>query len=97
MSVGLSVTQSDVNNVSGSLVKGLFNSMKAVQQFKAWLDTKTDGDLTALGFAQADVNTLRSAFVDLAALASVFEGTGTRTPAYDHRTFSKLLIGTGTY
>ncbi len=97
MALGLSATQSDINNVGGSLVRGLFNSLKSVQQFKAFLDTKTDADLLLLNFTQPEINILRSAFTDLNALVNVFEGTATRTPAYDHRTFSKLMLGTGTY
>ena len=94
---GLPVTAAEINNVAGSLIRGLFASMKSVTQFKAFLDTKSENDLVLLGFTTAEVAILKSAFVDLAALVAVFEGTGTRTPAYDHRTFSKLLIGVGVY
>lgn len=94
MSVGFAAMKVDVDARSGQLALTLRDTLRQVQLFKAWLDTQTDSQLIALGYAQGDVDKLRSAFVDLDQLRTVYEGTGTRTPAYDYRSFAKLLVGT---
>lgn len=97
MAVGLQVSKSDVNQSLGTCARSVFNALEQVQKFKTWLDTQLDSDLISLGFTQAEVNTIRSAMVDLDQLRTVFQGLGTRTPAYDYRTFAKLTIGTGQF
>lgn len=97
MSVGLQVTKGDVDTAAGICARQAHNTFQIIKQFKTWLDTQTDANLIVLGYVQAEVNTLRSAMVDLDKLRTVFEGTGTQTPAYDFRQFSKLLLGTGIY
>jgi hypothetical protein len=93
MAVGFPALKTDVDARSGQLALQLRDTLRQVQLFKAWLDTKTDANLLALGYAQADVDLLKSAYTDLDQLRQVYEGSATRTPAYDYRTFSKLLIG----
>lgn len=93
MSLGFPTAKLDVDSRAGQLTLQLRDTLVQIQQFKAWLDTQTDPQLVALGYVQAEVNTLRSAFVDLDQLRAVYQGTATRTPAYDYRTFSKLLTG----
>lgn len=97
MAIGNPVSKTDVNARMTTVARQLYAAMQTIDQFKTWLDTVTDSDLTGMGFVQADVNQLRSAMTDAAALRTVFLGTGTRTPAYDHRTFIKLALGTGEY
>jgi hypothetical protein len=94
VAVGFAALKTDVDARSGQLALTLRDTLRQVQLFKAWLDTQTDAQLIALGYAQGDVDKLRSAYVDLDQLRTVYEGAGTRTPAYDYRTFSKLLVGT---
>jgi hypothetical protein len=94
---GISVTKADVNQAVGTCARAVFSAVQLIKQHKTWLDTQTDANLIALGFVQAEVDQIRSAMTDLDQLRTVFEGTGTRTPAYDYRTFAKLMIGVGLY
>lgn len=91
---GLEVTKAELDNVAGSVARSLFNVMGNVQQVKAWLDTKTVGDLEALGYTTNDANVLKSAYADLAELANVFNGGApAHTTAHAFRTFAQRLIG----
>lgn len=94
MTVGLPANKADLDNVAGSTARSLFNVLSNVQQIKGWLDTKTTGDLEGMGYTANEAAVLKSAYADLAELASVFNnGTPAHTTAYDFRTFSKQLIG----
>lgn len=97
MSVGATSTQAEVNATAAQVARSLFNTMRSVEQFKAWLDTQSESDLTARGFTSGEVAVLKSALGDLDTLRTVFEGTATQGTAYDFRTFSKLLLGCGLY
>lgn len=96
MAVGTQQDASAVNGWAGSIALDLERIMTEIQHFKAFLDATPDATLLAApySFAQADINTLRSAFGDLNTLASIYYGTAAQgTQAYDFRTFSKLLRG----
>ncbi len=94
MSVGIPATKAEIDNAAGSAARSLFNVFSNVQQVKAFLDTKTTGDLETLGYTANEAAVLKSAYADLAELANVFNnGTPAHTTAYDYRTFSKQLIG----
>lgn len=93
MTLGFPALKTDIDARSGQLALTLRDTFRSIQLFKAWLDTKTDQNLLDLGYNQGEVNTLRSAMADLDQLRTVYEGTATRTPAYDYRTFAKLLVG----
>lgn len=94
MAAGIQVTKPELDNVAGTVARSVFNVLGSVQQVKAWLDTQTVTDLETLGYSTADANTLKSAYADLAELASVFNnGTPAHTTAYDFRVFAKRLIG----
>lgn len=93
MTAGFPAGATDINNRAGNCAYTLREALRSVQLFKAFLDTQTDANLTALGIAQTDVNTMRSAYVDLDKLRTIYEGTATQASAYDFRTFAKLLTG----
>lgn len=97
MPVGASISQAEINASAGQIARQVFAALDKVEQFKAFLDTKTDPDLVALGFVQADVNVLRSAIGDLEQLSNIFLGQVNLASAKDFRTFAKQLIGTGLY
>lgn len=91
---GLEVTKAELNNVAGSVARSLFNVMGNVQQVKAWLDTQTVQNLVDLGYTTDEANLIKSAYADLAELASVFNnGAPAHTTAHDFRVFAKRLIG----
>jgi hypothetical protein len=93
MAVGLTVGKTDLDNAAGNLAKSVDVVLTQVGQLKAWMDTQTDANLTALGYLPGEVATLRSAITDLDQLRQVYQGLATRTPAYDYRQFAKLLAG----
>jgi len=93
MSVGYTVGKADVDGRAGALALALRNDFDAIRNFKIWLDAQTDQMLTALNYTPGDISTLRSAITDLAKLVGIYEGTQTQSPAYDFRTFAKLLTG----
>lgn len=97
MTVGAPADQAEINAAAAQITRSLFASMQNVTEFKAFLDTRTTGDLTTLGFTSNEAAVLKSAFADLATLVSVFQGAATQATTYDFRTFSKQLLGVGLY
>ena len=93
MTVGYPTSRSDIDSRAGGIALDLRNAMFNIRNFKLWLDTQVDADLTALGYTAGDIANLRSAFVDLVKLAGVYDGTQTQATLYDFRTFAKLLTG----
>ena len=91
MTVGIYSNKSDVDVRAGQLVQTVRDNLTAVGNFKLWLDAQTDQALTALGYTGGDIATLRSTFTDLDKLRQIYLGTATASPAYDFRTFAKLL------
>lgn len=95
MSVGFPQTAAEVNARSGQLALTLRDTFTQVQNFKAFLDSVTDTQLGAapFSFATGDISVLRSSFVDLDKLRTVYQGTATQATTYDFRTFAHLLTG----
>jgi len=89
-----SLTLAQINSIAGSLCLQMLNLMYQIQQFQSFL-AATDLTQAPYSMAAADQNTLKSAFTDLDQLRQVFQGLATRTPAYDYRTFVKLIDGVG--
>ena len=93
MSVGLTASKADIDAQAGNTALTVREAFRTVQVFQAWLLTQPDANLTALGYTSGEVANLKSAFTDLDKLRTIYEGTATQTPAYDFRTFAKLLVG----
>jgi hypothetical protein len=93
MAVGFSQQKTDIDARAGQLSMSVRDALRNVQIFKAWLDTMTDAALLALGYAQGDVDVLRSAYVDLDKLRQIYEGSATQGSTYDFRTFAKRMTG----
>lgn len=92
MTVGSYAFKSDVDNKAGQLCQKLRDVLTEVGDFKVWLDAQTNQMLIDnYGYVQADIDVLRSAFTDQEQLHQVYLGAATRTPAYDYRTFAKLI------
>lgn len=83
MSVGFSADKAAIDQRAGSLTYQLRETFNQVQTVKAWLDSKLDSDLTALGYSSAEVTTLRAAFTDLDNLRKVAHAQGTQAAAND--------------
>lgn len=102
MSVGYSITATDVNNTAGRLVVALWTDLEAIKQFKAWLDDSahTDSFLNNLGItgsaSTGDVKTLRDSFADLAGASGLYgvaHGTVTPSGASNYFFNAKNLAG----
>lgn len=95
MSAGYQVALADVNNTAGRLSVALRQAFADIINFKTWLDAQTDAVLLAapIGMAQADINTLRSAFNDHKQLNDIRTGLATLATAKDFTTFAKQLTG----
>jgi len=97
MALGAAISQSEVNQVAAAIARQAFSLFATVAEFSTFLLATPDATLVALGFSAGEVATLKSGIADLVQLKTVFEGTGTRTPAYDYRQFTKLFLGVGVY
>ena len=97
MTIGRAATKIDWDRDMGAVAQALFATMDNIGKMKTVLDTLAVSDLVALGYSTPEANQVKSALTDLANLRAVFLGAGTQTPAYDFRTFSKLLLGDGLY
>lgn len=85
----------DWNYRAGSLAVQLREVLHNIDVFSQELGAAPDATLLALGMAQGDVNTLRSAITDAADLSKVFNGLASAhvTGTYNYTTFIKLLYG----
>ncbi len=97
MTIGRTISQGELNNAAASIASSLYATMDNINKVKVVLDTLDVAALQGLGFIATEANQLKSAFTDLDKLRTVFLGTATQSPAYDFRTFTKLLLGTGLY
>jgi len=95
MAVGFTWTKNDVDLMAGAMARDLLVAVTRGANFKAWLDTQLDADLTPLGYSAGDISNLRSAFSDAAQLATIFKGTATLGVAKDFAVFLKRLAGLG--
>ena len=95
MTAGNPQTMNDWNWRAGSLAVQLRETLHTITVFAQELGAITDAGLIALGFVQADVDTLRSAIGDASDLATIFGGGASvhLTGTYDYTTFVKLLYG----
>jgi hypothetical protein len=93
MSVGYPANKTDVDNRLGGLTQQLRDVLNSIVTVKAWADSMTDQDLLNLGYAQTDVNRLRSGLADLAKLAAIAKGTQTQATAQDFFAFAKWFVG----
>lgn len=95
---GIPVNKGEIDLATGAACRQVFRALDDVEKIKAWLDTVSASDLeTVYGYTATEAAQIKSAFADLAKLATVFTGGDTVTSAYDFRVFSKLLIGVGLY
>lgn len=97
MSAGVPFNKDAVNNSLGSVVQQVYAALDNVRKVQAALTATPNQTLLDLGFAQADIDSMKSAYTDLDNLRQVFEGGRTQATAYDFRTFAKRLIGIGLY
>ena len=83
---GLSPTADDIQFACGRTALNLKRFYEDAVSINAYLLSKTDAELIALGISQADVTVLKSAYADLA-----FQ----KANAFDSSAFVKKLVGLG--
>lgn len=84
--IGESITQGQLNQAAGTVTLELKRNYDRAVAINEFLLRTSDADLIALGFTQAEVTTIKSAFADLAYQ---------KTQAFDSSTFVKQLYGLG--
>ncbi len=92
---GARLTKDQIDDVIGDALRNVNVSFDRVGELQNWLDSKTDGDLTTLGYNGTEIANLRSAFSDIGQLRDIFVGAANLTVAKDFRTFAKRLWGLG--
>jgi|SRR5687768_2298507 len=97
MAAGVPFNKDAVNHEIGSVTRQVYASLDNVRKVQQALAATPNQTLLDMGFVQADIDSIKSAFVDLDNLRQVFEGGRNQTVAYDFRTFAKRLIGIGLY
>lgn len=98
MTVGRPLGQAEINATAGQLAVMLRDALRECSDFCDLLQNTSiipnDAFLTGLGFTQAEVNTLRAAFVDAKALRQVAIGAAAQSPASNFLVNILKLTGT---
>lgn len=96
MSVGFTLTKTDVDQQAANIALQVKRSLDAAHAFKAWLDDTIHQDsvLTGLGYAAGDITTLRAAYADLDKLYQVAHALATQAATNDFFFNAKNLLGT---
>jgi len=97
MAIGLAVSKSELDSRAGELARGFQKQFGDVLTLKGFLDTKTESDLTAMGYTAQEVAVLKTAMTDLFTLASIWSGQASQTSPYDFRQFVRQLWGVGSF
>jgi hypothetical protein len=97
MSVGFPISKSDIDNRAGQLVMTLRDTLANCARFCDLLNDTSifanDTALTALGYSQAEVTTLRASFTDMKSLYNVSHANGTVPSNNDFFFNAKHLTG----
>lgn len=97
MSVGLPVTKEEVDTRAGDIARTFQRMFDDVAVMKTYLDATTEADLIALGYDANEVAVLKTAWADLAQLATIWVGTAALPAAKDFRQFARQLWGVGAF
>ena len=89
------LTKASVDQTVGDASQRLNIAFEDVASTKRFLDPYQNADLIALGYTQADVDNIKSAFADLDQLREIYQGLASLASAKDFRVFSQRLYGTG--
>jgi hypothetical protein len=96
MSLGITPTKTDIDLFAGAVARRVNEDTRLAGALKYFLDSKTVGDLEALGYTAAEANALKSAAADLDQLRSIYEGGSDLLAPKDFRAFARQLFGFGT-
>jgi hypothetical protein len=94
---GIPFNKDAVNHTLGSVTQQVYAALDNARKIQQALAATPNQTLLDMGFTQADIDSMKSAYVDLDNLRQIFEGGRTQAVAYDFRTFAKRLIGIGLF
>jgi len=97
MSVGLSITKQEIDQRAGDIARGFQRHFNDTATLQSFLAQTADADLIALGYTAGEVAILKSAFLDLTQLATVWSGAATQGAPKDFRTFVRQVWGVGAF
>jgi hypothetical protein len=93
MTVGYPVDKRDVDSKAGQLAVQLRDTFEKIRIFKERLDSVTDPQMTALGYTAGDINTIRTAYTDLAQLRDIYLGDAALGSVKDFEASARPLTG----
>jgi hypothetical protein len=97
MSVGLPVTKEEIDSRAGDTARGFQKLFEDVATMKVYLDATDEPTLVALGYTANEVAILKTAFADLAELATIWVGDAALAAPKDFRQFARQLWGVGAF
>lgn len=91
-----SIDRQTINARAGNLIQQVDSAFLRIQQFKTFLDTIPDATLiSAYGYAQGDIDLLRSSLTDMEQLRTIYQGAAALASAKDFRAFTKQIYPFG--
>jgi hypothetical protein len=90
------ITSTQVTGIAVARLQALRRALEDCQDMNQWLAGLSQADLTNIGFAAGDANTLKSAFADAGALQQLYDlGTlpGTYTLPYTFGASQRAVLG----
>lgn len=97
MSVGLPVTKDEVDTRAGDIARAFQRAFDDVVTLKGFLDATDEATLVGLGYTANEVAVLKTAWADLAQLATIWTGTTALPAPKDFRQFVRQLWGVGAF
>lgn len=93
MAAGFDINKQVIDGKVGQVTVQLRYALEEVDRVKAWLDGQTTEMLQGYGYAPGDVDIIKSAFTDLAKLASIARGQAPQEQANDFFFWARRLTG----
>lgn len=93
MSVGIPVDKATIDRSVGNVILALHAQFDRVATIQAYLAGKTTQDLVDMGYTQADVTLIKSAFTDLTKLMAIAHGQDVQASESNFFFFADQLTG----
>jgi hypothetical protein len=97
MSVGLTVSKSEIDSRAGDIARRFQQSFEDVLTMALYLDGTTEQALIDLGYTANEVAVLKTAWADLVQLGTIWTGSAALASAKDFRVFVKQIWGVGAF
>jgi hypothetical protein len=97
MAVGLPITKAEIDTRAGDTARAFQRAFEDVATLQTFLAGAVDADLIALGYTSGEVAVLKTAYLDLTQLGTIWTGSAALPAAKDFRTFARQLWGVGAF